>query len=192
MADYDKLSDHELVSLLKQRDNAAYKEIYERYWPVLYRHARRMLQNESDVSDVIQDVFVVLWSKCEQLHLTVSLSSYLYAAVRNRILDLFKRNKVMDAHLDSLKNFPEQQADGADFLIREQELAAIIEQEIAFLPERMRAVFELKRKSNLSYKEIAVEMGISELTVKTQMNKAIKALKVKLGPYLFSSCFPFL
>jgi RNA polymerase sigma-70 factor (ECF subfamily) len=60
-------------------------------------------------------------------------------------------------------------------------LAKQIEDEIANLPARMREVFELKRKHNLSYKEIATAMNISELTVKTQMNKAIGTLRGKLG-----------
>lgn len=185
MANYSIYVDEELMDLLWSGDHAAYAEIYQRYWALLYRHARKMLQNEEEARDVIQDVFVMLWSKREELDLSVSLSAYLYKAVRNRILNLFKRNKVEGNHLNSLKDFINQGENITDHLVRERTLSTIIEQEVALLPERMRQVFELKRNNNLSYKEIAKEMDISDLTVKTQMNKAIKTLRLKLGTLLF-------
>ncbi|WP_316748644.1 RNA polymerase sigma-70 factor [Pedobacter gandavensis] len=189
---YHNLSDIELTVLLKSSDRTAYRELYERYWSVLFHHARRLLQDEEGAKDIVQDVFIMLWNKQDHLESNSSPVPFLYTAVRNRILDVFKKYKVAEAHLLSLKNFAPQQTNTTDHLVREHELAAVIEAEIAQLPSRMREVFELKRKANLSYKEIAAEMNISELTVKTQMNKAIKVLKTKLGSALFSSAFPFL
>lgn len=186
MASYNVYTDEELMDLLWSSDHAAYAEIYQRYWSILYRHARKMLQNEEEARDVIQDVFVMLWSKREELDLSVSLSAYLYTAVRNKILNSFKRSKVEDNHLNSLKAFINQGENITDHLVRERTLTEIIEREITLLPERMRQVFELKRNNNLTYKEIAKEMNISDLTVKTQMNKAIKTLRLKLGAMLFS------
>jgi RNA polymerase sigma-70 factor (ECF subfamily) len=192
MAAYCTLTDQDLTALLKNKDADAYEEIYSRYWLVLYRHAWKMLQEEEEARDVVQDIFLMIWNKSEMLNLAGSLSSFLYAAVRNKVLDLYRRKKVMETHMASLGSFDVETEATTDHLVRIHELSVIIEHEISLLPERMREVFELRRKFHLSYKEIAGEMGISELTVKTQMNKAIKQLKVKLGPYLFSSCFPFL
>ena len=192
MMNYGLLSDPELATLIKQGNQAAYEEIYERYWVVLYRHARRLLQNEEESRDVVQDVFVMLWSKRTVLNDDVSPSSLLYSAVKNKILDIFKHSKVASNHLESLKNFKPEPNANTDHLVREHQLAKIIEDEIAMLPDRMREVFELKRKLGLSHKEIAERMNISEPTVKTQMNRAIKTLKTRLGDTLFSSAFPFL
>lgn len=192
MISYDKLSDTELCALLKQDDHQAYREIYERYWLPLLAHARRALQNIDEGSDIIQDVFTKLWDNRQEIQITTSLSAFLYAVVRNKVLDRFKKIKVVNHHLDSLREFMANGESVTDHRVRERELAAIIEKEIAALPTRMREVFELKRKANKSYKEIAAEMNISELTVKTQMNKAIKLLKAKLGTNLFNSFFPFL
>jgi RNA polymerase sigma-70 factor (family 1) len=186
-ADYSIFTDDELMALLSKGDAVAYENIYQRYWSILYRHARKMLQNEEEARDVVQDVFVMLWSKQGELNLNASLSAYLYAAVRNKILNLFKRSKVEDNHLDSLKVFISNGENITDYLVRERNLSAIIEQEIAALPQRMRQVFELKRKNNLSYKEISEEMNISDLTVKTQMNKAMKVLRLRLASVM--SCF---
>ena len=92
-----------------------------------------------------------------------------------------------ETHLLSLKAFIEQGENVTDHLVREKMLAEIIEKETCLLPERMRQVFELKRKNDLSYKQIAEEMAISDLTVKTQMNKAMKTLRLRLTSAL--SCF---
>lgn len=186
MVDYTLCTDEELTDLLKSGDRNAYAMIYQRYWLVLYRHARKMLQNDEEARDVVQDIFVTLWAKQEGLDLNTSISAYLYAAVRNKILNLFKRSRIEDNHLDSLRVFISNGENITDHLVRERTLSALIEQEITLLPNRMRQVFELKRKSNLSYKEIAEQMNISDLTVKTQMNKAIKTLRLRLGSVLSS------
>jgi len=68
-----------------------------------------------------------------------------------------------------------------DSYIREKELAAIIEKEIYNLPSKMREIFLLSRKDNLSNNEIAARLDISEKTVRNQLSTALKTLKTKLG-----------
>ncbi|WP_285057475.1 RNA polymerase sigma factor [Pedobacter ginsengisoli] len=181
MAAYSSYTDAELIALLKSGDRAAFSEVYQRYWPLLFRHARKLLQEDEGAKDVVQDVFISLWAAVFGFNEDTALSAYLYASTRNKILNMFRRNKVAAAHLESLGKFMDQGTNVTDHLVREHMLAKQIEDEIANLPARMREVFELKRKHNLSYKEIATMMNISELTVKTQMNKAIGTLRGKLG-----------
>ena len=90
MAYHSAYTDHELFALLQNDDSAAYQAIYDRHWQPLYRHARKMLQNDEEARDVVQDIFVALWDKRYNLELTTSLSAYLYASTRNKILSLFK------------------------------------------------------------------------------------------------------
>jgi len=66
-------------------------------------------------------------------------------------------------------------------------LEVLIEKEIACLPSKMRQVFELSRKANLSHKQIATQLDLSEKTVKNQVNNALKVLKLKLGSLMFLS-----
>jgi RNA polymerase sigma-70 factor (family 1) len=178
---YQSYSDQELVVLMHSGDRTAFSEVYKRYWPLLFRHARKLMQSEASAKDVVQDVFISLWSASSQFSEGSSLSAYLYTITRNKILNWIRHNKVAHLHIESLGNFMNQGYNATDHKLREQMLAKRIEEEIANLPLRMREVFELKRKHQLSYKEIAMEMGISELTVKTQMNKAITVLRSKFG-----------
>lgn len=192
MLSYRTLSDYELVAFLKEGDELAFTEIYERYWSVLLRHARRMLHNNEEAKDVLQDVFSTLWNKSHVLELKVSLSSYLYALVRNRILNLISRDKVKAGYLTSLENFIDRGEATTDYSIREKQLAARIEEELALMPAKMREVFELSRKHNLSYYEISEKLQITDHTVKKQVSNAIKHLKLKLGIFSVTLAYLFL
>ena len=188
---YHLHTDEQLLILIKSGDRKACSEVYERYWPLLYRHAIKMLRNSDESEDVIQDVFVNFWRKAPDLEDHTSIGAYLYTATRNRILNLFTRNHVHVNYLNDLGDFMKDGYEVTDHLVRSKILAGLIEAEIQKLPTRMREVFELKRKQNLSYKEIAEKMDISELTVKTQMNKAITILRAKFGDHL-AMFIPFL
>lgn len=183
---YSKYSDAELADLIKSGNKYAFTEIYERYWSVLLRHARRMLQDNEETRDILQDVFLTLWKKAPELELTSSLSAYLYALVRNRILNLVVRDKVKANYLASLEDFIDHGEATTDFTIRSKQLAARIEEELAALPPKMREVFELSRKHNLSYHQISEKLMISDNTVKKQMSNALKQLKLKLGLLLLA------
>lgn len=188
---YQLHSDEQLLVLVKTGDKNACSEIYQRYWPLLYRHAMRMLKDGDESGDVVQDVFVKFWKHAPSLPDETSLGSYLYRSTRNRILNLIDHNHVHDSYMAEIGLFMKDGYELTDHLIREKILSGLIEGEIQKLPSRMREVFELKRKQNLSYKEIAEKMDISELTVKTQMNKAISILRAKLGDHL-AILMPFL
>lgn len=177
---YSGQSNQELMDLVRQHDERAFTEIYNRYKGVLFIHACRMLENAEEAKDVIQDLFTVLWSRRNEILITGSLSSYLYAAVKNRILDQMAKDKSRDRYIDSLAGFMEEGEYITDHQLRENELSRLIEKEVALLPAKMRQIFELSRVSNLSHKEIAAEMNISDKTVKKQISNALIILRKKI------------
>ena len=181
MADYSKLSDQELFVLLKSGDEPSFAEIYSRYNALLLVHADNKLRNEDEARDVVQDVFVRLWEKRDQLQIESSLSGYLYSSVRNQIFNMIKHQKVITAYTDSLFAENRDNEIYADHLIREKQFAAMIQAEIDSLPPRMKQVFELRRFEDLSNKEVAERLGITEYTAQDHMKKAVKALKIKMG-----------
>ncbi len=185
MVDYHKYPDEELVVLLRQQDHSAFNEIYERYWAVLFRHARRMLKDEDQAADLIQDLFTAIWFNAESFQVSTSLAAYLYSGLRNRIIKLINHEKVKVNYLSTLPDFEAEGRSITDDQVRENELKLQIEREIALLPAKMREIFELSRKAHLSYKEIAGQVNISEGTVKKQVYNALKILRLKLGSMFF-------
>jgi RNA polymerase sigma-70 factor (ECF subfamily) len=152
---YQSLTDWELISLLKEEDEKGFAEIYQCYHSLLYIYAHKKLLNKQEAQDIIQDVLITLWNKRFELVLHASLSSYLFTAVRNRAFDLFSHKKVETKYITSLKNFIEDAGVYTDYLIRENDLKALIEKEIQALPPRMQEAFRLSRKEQLTHKEIA-------------------------------------
>lgn len=181
MTDYSNFTDQELTVLLKNGNHIAFTEIYHRYKRLLYTHAYQRLRDEQEVDDIIHELFTALWMKRDQLILKTNLAGYLYTAVRNRILDYVAHQKIESDYLSSFDSFLKRSENFTDFLLREKQLSALIDKEIAALPPKMREVFELSRKENLSHEEIAVKLGITKKTVKSQVNNALKILRSKLS-----------
>ena len=178
---YGNLNDNELLELLRFSNHEAYEEIYRRYWAILFRHARKMLSNDEEAKDLIQDIFVILWNRSQDLVIESTLSGYLYGMVRYKVFDSIDKNKVKQRHTESLGNFIHQGECTTDHRVRENNLSRIIEGEISMLPAKMREVFELSRKSNFSHREISSQMNISDETVKKQIYNALKILRLRLG-----------
>lgn len=185
MSSYQTLSDRELATLLKEGDEKAFAEIYERYYSLLYIYAHKKLHSKQEAQDIIQEVLTSLWNRRFEFSMQTSLPSYLFTSVRNKALDLFSHKKVEARYFSSLQNFIEDAGIHTDYLIRENDLKTLIEKEIQALPPRMREVFRLSRKNKLSHKEIANLMAISEQTVSTQIKKALRILRVRLGLIIY-------
>jgi len=178
------LPDQQLLQLLAAGSQASYTVIYERYSEILFRHAYNMLEDRAEAEDVIQEVFLMLWTKRAGAAGAKSLSGYLYTSVRNRILNHLTHQKVVDKYLDSIRTYMEAGSYTADELLREKELAAVIEREIEAMPPKMREIFLMSREQELSHKSIGELLNISDKTVKQQVYKAVKQLKGRVENFL--------
>ncbi|MBK0383644.1 sigma-70 family RNA polymerase sigma factor [Pedobacter sp. SD-b] len=178
---YQDFNDAELTALLKEGDRDAFTEIYNRYHWLLHIHTYKWIRNREEAKDIIHELFSTIWMKHDQLSFGPNLSTYLYAAVRNRIFNLLSHKKIESAYIVSLGSFIEKGECVTDHLVRESQLSKVIEKQIAAMPLKMRHVFELSRKQNYSHKKIAYELDISEQTVRKHIQHALKVLRFKLG-----------
>jgi len=181
----DKLSftDNELLLAFKRGDQTSFKLLYERYWQLLYVSACKVIKDEDEAKDIVQEVFISLLNNAGQLEIQGSIANYLYTAVRYKVFDAISKQKVRSDYADSMTGFVNSQSYTTDRMVLEKEINLEIEKEIQNLPQKMREVFELSRKSDLSHKEIAEILKISDKTVKKQISNAIKLLKPKFGGY---------
>ncbi|MBB5438804.1 RNA polymerase sigma-70 factor (ECF subfamily) [Pedobacter sp. AK017] len=184
MAAYSGYTDQELTALLKSGDRIAFTEIYNRFFSLLYLHAFSRLRDKDDAKDTVQELFTALWVKHESISFT-NLSNYLYTAVRNRVMNVISHKSVESKYLSALPPSVVIENCITDHRLRERQLTAIIEKEVAALPPKMRAAFELSRKTNMSHKEIANELGITEQSVRSHVKNALKILRLRLGLSLF-------
>lgn len=181
---YQKYTNAELLSLLKKDDYPAYTEIYRRYSALLFIHAYKVLKHREEARDVVHDVFTILWVKRADLEVKICLAAYLYSAIRNRALRVISHKQIESVYFDSFRQSASTRGTVTDHLIRERELAMLIEKEIDALPAKMGYVFKLSRKLHLSHREIAEKLNLSESTVKKHVNNALKVLRVKFNHFL--------
>lgn len=177
------ISDDELLKAFQSGDQQAYRQIYDRYWQLLYRHSGNMLRNNEEAKDVVQEVFTTLWMKKSEIKPPVA--AFLYTACRNRILNQLKHLKIEAKYAEQRKAILEIPAVSLpDQQVIERDFEKLIEAGIQSLPPKMRQIFELSRKEFKTHREISEELNISSLTVKRQVSNALNILKNKLHVFL--------
>lgn len=189
MTAYNQLPDAELTTLLQGGDQAAFTEIYSRHWKLIYAHVYKMLREEDDAKDIVQEVFGNLWSRAASIKNNTNISGLLYTAARNKVFDLIEKNKVRTDYVGEIASFLSDQRNYQVDTIDEKRIIEILEREIQKLPPKMREIFELSRKEHLSHKEIAAKLNISEQTVKKQVQNTLKVIKPKLNDLGISVAF---
>lgn len=183
---YSDFQDEELVALLAKSDKLAYSEIFYRYNKLLYSHAYNKLRECEEAKDIVSEVFYALWAKRGQSLPEQNLAGYLFIAVRYKIADFLSRKVVKHRYVESLQNFIDDAHEvSTDHLIREKQLKEVIEEEISALPPRMQEIFRMSRFEQMSHREIAEKLSLSEQTVKDQVKKALRVLRIKLGLIVF-------
>ncbi len=171
-----------LVKLLQTNALQAIELIYIKYHRPLFLTAYRILTDEEEAKDVVQEVFIKFWESRSKLEIKSSLHAYLHRAVINTALNhLQKSKKTSSTSLE--KSYHISNPATAQPLMKE-ELEEAIQQAIQGLPTRCRLVFSLNRFEGLSYKEIAASLSISSKAVEKDMMKALKLLREYLKEFL--------
>jgi len=174
--------DCELIALLKQGDETAFNEIYNRYWLKLYNECYKRLKDESLSADVIQDVFADIWIKRESKNIE-NLGAYLHSAARYHVFLLYKKNKHLIA-LDEPIEMMAAEAQLADSIFHEKELRECIAIWLKMQPEKRREVFRLRFAEELSTKEISEQLNVSQKTVQNQFSTSLSLLRTHLAKLL--------
>jgi len=180
MINMHQIPDDRLIELLNAGDREAFKEIYERYAEKLAGFAASKLYSLDDARDVLHDVFTRLWAERQYLRISGNLQSYLFSAIRYRIIDKIRRNITREEYALLIANL-EQRYAASDELLRVKELQGIIDASLSTLPEKTQQIFQLSRRENLSIAEIATAMNLSEQTIKNQLTIALKHLRQATG-----------
>jgi RNA polymerase sigma-70 factor (ECF subfamily) len=177
------LDEREVLARLRGGDASAFDAIFRANYALLVRVAETMLRDRATAEEIGQDVMLELWRRREQLDVAESVRGYLVQATRNRALNHLRHLAIerrSEPHLvESATSVPP-----TDRAAREAEIEIALQEAVADLPERCRAVFELSRVEGLKYSEIAARLEISVKTVEVQMGKALRVLRQKLKPWL--------
>ncbi len=175
-----KLTDEKaLFEEIKNSNIQAFESLFHQYYGYLCLYAAKILNNPETAEEIVQDFFVRLWEKREQLSIDSSIKNYLFRSIKNLCINFIQHDKVKARHAQMVISETEN-ITAYDEQFIEPDLAEKIEESIQSLPEKRREIFRLSREEGLKYREIAERLNVSVKTVETQMSLAIKTLREML------------
>lgn len=134
------------------------------------------VKNAEDADEIVNDTFLTLWEKKDEVLNDLTVKNYLYTIVRNKSLNFLKKKKLDEVNLDN-----EFEVASINISVIEQIQARETEQAIfeiiEKLPPKCKQIFVLSRKEHMNNKEIASLLEISEKTVENQITIAIRIIK---------------
>lgn len=170
----------------------AFTGLYTRYYPKLFRFSRFYVLSEEDAENIVQDMFIYIWSHFEMLDGVRNMDAFLFTLIKNKCVDFLreqlptyqKKHEIQDitGKEYEYRLFSLQQLDETELSVDDVEI--LLQNAIEKLPERCREIFLLSRMEGLKNREIAERMQITISTVENQMTIAIRKLKDELKDYL--------
>lgn len=175
-----KDSEHTIIENLIKGDESSFNMVYNQYSEKVYRLAFRILKNDEQSEEIVQETFIRLWLNREGLDSSGNMWLYLYVIAKRLSLDAYKiicKSSVLSEKLlqeiHTIRNTTEEE-------ILANELEQFTEKVISKLPKQQQLIFKLSRVEGLSHQEIANQLNLSPNTVKNHMVEALKTLKAQL------------
>jgi len=160
-------------------DKSSFKNLFELHYSPLCNFAYRITDDIDQAEDIVQDIFVKVWNDPDLLDGNKNINSYLYSMVRNRALEVIRRENIsqkINQQLEYIQN------NAADTNVEEEEIEKLLLVEqiyvsIRQLPPKCSEVFTLSKVNGLTYVQIAEKMNISVKTVENHMGKALRLMR---------------
>jgi RNA polymerase sigma-70 factor (ECF subfamily) len=176
------MKDQKLIKRLRKGNPKAYKYLFAEYYDWLCNYIYNLCKDHSLAEDIVQDAIIVLWEKRNTIMISTSLKNYLFKTCHNQFLQHIRSQKIQFDTLDKIRwdlicevTFED---DLYDFKM--EKLNNLINQ----LPPRCKEIFVQNKFEKKKYKEIALNMGISEKTVENQMSKALNFLRTNATTFM--------
>lgn len=174
-------TDEELLGSCQLSDGDSFEILYHRYASELYHYTHSRINNREDSEEIIQELFIWLWSKRESLGNVTSVKSYLYSACKHAIFNYFRSHKVRRQYAEHFTLFQASYDNSTEENMDLTDLKEVLESKMKELPERCQVAFRLSRLEHLPIQTIAEQMNISTGTVENYITTALKHLRVGLG-----------
>ncbi|MEO7766066.1 MAG: RNA polymerase sigma-70 factor [Ferruginibacter sp.] len=173
-------TDKELINAACNGSEAAFKQLYQKYWHDLYKIAYRRLPSDEDVKDILQDTFISLWKNLHHLSVNDSIGGYLYTSLRNKILNYYEKNQLKLKILMRQPFNPIQSEADIYSSLYTKELNAVIGEIVAAMPSKLQEIYLLSKEEQLTNGEIASLLMLAPQTVKNQIHHALSRIRKEL------------
>jgi RNA polymerase sigma factor (sigma-70 family) len=180
----EKIADQRLWSKIRYGSEEAFKELFLKYNCILTKYGNSIIQHPEIVEDCIHDLFFYIWSQRSSLKDIDSVKYYLLVSFRRKIFRVFHEREKGQKLLEGIKlEYPKYEdffenkfVTNLNILERDRALKLAVDT----LPQRQKEALHYRYVQGLSYYEISETMGISYVSVRKLVSKAIKSLRKKL------------
>jgi len=162
-----------------------FEQVFKSHFKSLHSYACTIMRDTMPAEEIVQNIFLKLWEKKEEITIKENISVYLYRAVHNESLNYLRHRKVRSAYQSyAMRQHKQTEQEKPAEKVVMKELEKKLEIALQELPEQCRTIFQLSRFEDLKYREIADRLGLSVKTIENQMGKALKLLRLKLVDFL--------
>lgn len=175
------VTDIQLLEKVKESDIEAFRMLFDRYQPIIFRQVLFQTHDADLSHDIVQETFIRVWEHRGSLKPNLSFLAYVMRISGNLVLDVFKHQKIQKRLEDSIPSPALSECDDPEealqLTVLHERIYTVMNEN---LPKRCREVFLLSRFEGKTHQQIAELLGISARTVEHQISHALKVLRKKL------------
>ena len=189
----DRALDQKLVEKAQKGDKQAFSLLVEKYQLKLYRLISRMVRDQSEIEDIVQDSFIKAYRAIGNFRGDSAFYTWLYRiginTAKNHLVSLGRRPKAMDAvDIEEIENFQDAQdlrsVETPETTLMNNQITATVNNAAESLPDELKQAFKLREMDGHSYEEISEMMGCPIGTVRSRIFRARDAIAEKLKPLI--------
>ena len=182
-------TDKETILRFKEGQPEAFDSIYRTHSKKMYYFTLGLVKDQEISKDLVQEVFINLWEKRDQVNADLNFDNYLFTIAYNAIRKYFRNQSLENKVKDYLQRESPEIINGSDGTLIFKELFDLASKTVELLPPRRKAVYKLSKQEGKKIREIAVTLNISPRTAENHLAKALKFLKEEISVNSFLALF---
>lgn len=178
-------NEKKLLTQLAAGSQDAFTALYLHFSPVVYNTLLYFLKTEQDADELLQQLFINVWEKRQQLAGAEDLESYLFMMTRNMVLNHLKKRAREEQFITRYGTRGALPAPDPESGFLQKQYGELLQKAIGTLPQQQQRVYRLAEEEELSYEEIALQLSLSKLTVKKHLELARRQVRAYMRRYLY-------
>lgn len=185
----DTNEDHVLLIRLRNGDQLAFAQVYNLYRSKMYAYAYNLCKSAETAEEIVQEVFIRLWQKKEQINTDLNFAAYIKKITLNHVLNYLKKVARDRALQEEVLNYMDTIRNTTEDNLLEKELLKTYDEAIELLPPQKKLIYQMSRNEEMTHDQIAEKLNISKNTVKNHMVEATKFIRSYVSKHGSIICF---
>lgn len=167
-------ANNKLLNAVASGDKGAFTKLFYMFHQELGEFILKLTKSKPIAEEVVQEVFIKVWTHREALSGVKSFRAYLFTVARNHAFNVLRDETRKTFLIEDLERYPLVDTD--DTAVEKEALYAIVEKAVALLPPQQQKVWKLNKEEGLPYQKIAEQLKLSPLTVKRHISLAMASI----------------